>query len=197
MKRGSMPTRQKIADYWTNTDEGQERIRQIKESYKIDVTNLACIDRDIAHCWACNKTIRSGSTGYNVPDLGLQRCHVIPHSLGGSNHPSNLILMCSPCHAASPDTNEELYFWKWFSRVRSHLQNEMRALQDFLDTSSLDLETASQLNLNEMLAYLEKSSEGIEVTTHGPTIAQGTRFVLVQKAVDLMSQDYPAEKEEQ
>jgi len=196
MKRGSMPSRQKIANYWTDED-GQERIRQIKESFKIDVTKLLHIEREIAHCWACNKTLRGGSKGYKTRDLGLHRCHIVPHSLGGSTHPSNLLLMCEPCHAVSPDTSEELYFWRWFDRVEDYFQKQMRLLKECLDISNVDIDSVSQLTLEEAKAYVEKAWEALEITTHGPTISQGTRFVILQKATDLMSLDHPLEREEQ
>ena len=178
MKRGIMPTRQKIADYWTNTDEGQERIRQIKESYKIDVTNLACIDRDMAHCWACNKTMRSGSKGYNVPDLGLQRCHVIPHSLGGSNHPSNLILMCSPCHEASPDTNEELYFWEWLSSREHYVFKWAKEITKHLGL--LPQNFKGEVALSDSLKHVRKSLQ--PVTVHG-RFSDSTKKAMIREII--------------
>ncbi len=195
MTRGSMPSRQKIANYWTNTDEGQERIRQIKQEYNINVTNLYSIEHDLAHCWACNKTFRGGSKGYNTPNLGLQRCHIIPHSLGGSDHPSNLLLMCESCHTVSPDTSNERYFWKWFERVPDHRSLEIASLRDDLDVSDANIEALSMLDHDQMLAYLDKAAEDIGVTTHGGVWAQGTRFVLIQRALDLMKQDHPAKKD--
>lgn len=196
MRREHMPTRQKIADYWTG-EEGQYRILGIQEAFKINVTGLLCIEHDIAHCWACNKTLRGGRRGYNTPDLGLQRCHIIPHSLGGSNHPSNLFLMCDRCHTASPDTSEEIYFWKWFDRVEDHLQREIRELREGLDMSDLNVDALSKLDIMQAKTYIEKASEGVEITTHGASIAQGTRLVLLQKALDMMNLDHPLERADQ
>ncbi len=191
-----MPTRQKIADYWTG-EEGQYRILGIQEAFKINVTGLLCIEHDIAHCWACNKTLRGGTVEYNTPDLGLQRCHIIPRSLGGSNHPSNLFLMCDRCHTASPDTSEEIYFWKWFDRVEDHLEREMRELREGLDMSDLNVDALSKFNIMQVLKYMKKAYEGVEITTHGASIAQGTRFVLAQKTLDLMSLELPLERTDQ
>lgn len=36
----------------------------------------------------------------------LERCHVVPRYLGGSDEVSNLVLMCHPCHARQPDSQD-------------------------------------------------------------------------------------------
>lgn len=43
---------------------------------------------------------------WNYPDVKrtLNRCHIIPRSLGGKDEPSNLVLLCERCHKESPDT---------------------------------------------------------------------------------------------
>jgi 5-methylcytosine-specific restriction endonuclease McrA len=188
-----MPTRQTIADYWTGA-EGQRRIQQIKETFEISVTALLCIEHDIAHCWACNKTLRGGRAAYNTPDLGLERCHIIPRSLGGTDHPSNLFLMCARCHASSPDTGTEVYFWRWFDQVEDHQQGEQRRLKQSLDISKANIEELSKLDYRQWIAYIKEASEEIETTTHGATIAEGTRAVLLQRALDLATLDHPEER---
>lgn len=44
-------------------------------------------------CYACGR-----ETGK------LQRCHIIPHALGGSSEPDNIFLLCPKCHQDNPDT---------------------------------------------------------------------------------------------
>ena len=47
----------------------------------------------------------------------LQRCHIIPESLGGSNEdPSNLFLMCKQCHDLAPDTTSKEMFFTWIEK---------------------------------------------------------------------------------
>jgi hypothetical protein len=61
----------------------------------------------------------------------LQRCHIIPKSLGGSDEPSNLFLMCAECHDLAPNTPLPHLFFKWvdkqswFTRSFSLLKNEL------------------------------------------------------------------------
>lgn len=52
-------------------------------------------------CWRC---------GYKS---SLQRCHIIPHSLGGLDHPSNLVLLCVRCHREAPNHSNPKYMWIW------------------------------------------------------------------------------------
>lgn len=52
-------------------------------------------------CWRC---------GYKS---SLERCHIIPRALGGSDEPSNLVLLCSRCHLEAPNINDPRFMWIW------------------------------------------------------------------------------------
>lgn len=54
----------------------------------------------------------------------LQRCHIIPRALGGSEEPSNLVLLCAQCHSEAPNVNDSEFMWTW---LRAHAV-------DFYDT---------------------------------------------------------------
>lgn len=65
-------------------------------------------------CWACQwfwdgrYDVRSKAPSWEQlvrawEKAPLQRCHVVPCSLGGSNAPSNILLMCRECHDLSPN----------------------------------------------------------------------------------------------
>lgn len=47
----------------------------------------------------------------------LQRCHIIPRSLGGGDSPSNLVLLCAQCHAEAPNVADPEFMWVW---LRAH-----------------------------------------------------------------------------
>lgn len=52
---------------------------------------------------------------------GLERCHIVPHSLGGDDKdPSNYLLLCPQCHAESPDTiyPRAMFLWLYSKRSR-------------------------------------------------------------------------------
>lgn len=56
-------------------------------------------------CWRCAQ-----------PRL-LQRCHIVPRALGGSDDVSNLILLCGQCHAEAPNVSDPEFMWTW---LRAH-----------------------------------------------------------------------------
>lgn len=56
-------------------------------------------------CWRC------------AQGRQLQRCHIIPRALGGSEEPRNLVLLCAQCHAEAPNVADAEFMWKW---LRAH-----------------------------------------------------------------------------
>lgn len=50
----------------------------------------------------------------------LQRCHIVPKSLGGTYSPSNMFLMCERCHRESPDHLSQKYFLQFVYATRKH-----------------------------------------------------------------------------
>jgi len=53
------------------------------------------------HCWRCGC------------EKNLQRCHIIPHALGGHDRPDNIVLLCSRCHAEGPNVADPEIMWDW------------------------------------------------------------------------------------
>ena len=87
MKRTNKTKQEQIIKYWeTNSHEFNLSI-DFSEANK--------------RCWRC---------GYKSK---LEKCHIIPHSLGGSDEPHNYILLCSLCHAEGPNVEDEQIFWDW------------------------------------------------------------------------------------
>lgn len=52
-------------------------------------------------CWCC---------GYRK---NLQKCHIIPDSIGGKDEPSNLVLLCARCHINAPNVDSKTFMWDW------------------------------------------------------------------------------------
>lgn len=69
---------------------------------KVDECGLS-VDAAEAHerCWRC---------GY---EASLERCHIIPDSLGGEDTPSNLVLLCHRCHLENPNVTDPEIMWDW------------------------------------------------------------------------------------
>ena len=98
---------------------------EIFEYWKGRLRTLGCrINWGEPACWVCGFHY---GTKYNVkwPNAGwdnvlrcwnnipLQRCHVVPRSLGGTNDVSNLFLMCCECHDLAPNTSFPEIFFEW------------------------------------------------------------------------------------
>lgn len=84
-------THAEIADYWSrNQDEC---------GLSVDWAEAEEL------CWRCAHRRK------------LQRCHVVPRSLGGSEQASNLVLLCGQCHAEAPNVADPEFMWIW---LRAH-----------------------------------------------------------------------------
>ena len=52
-------------------------------------------------CWRCGC------------QRSLERCHIVPDSLGGVDTASNLVLLCKRCHLDNPNTADPEIMWDW------------------------------------------------------------------------------------
>lgn len=80
-------SKKEIVDYWFSI---------------VDECGLS-VDAAEAHerCWRCGCK------------KSLERCHIIPGSLGGEDKPSNLVLLCKRCHLENPNISDPEIMWDW------------------------------------------------------------------------------------
>lgn len=137
-------------------------------------------------CWACGRwwgtkyDARSGSTGdirrawTRVP---LQRCHIVPRSLGGSDDPENLFLMCRECHDQAPDTPFREAFFAWRSK-QNWGRRRMRELEDVLGSFDISLQDEGTLvQLNHALTSRRfEAWAGPRLGLHGDQAGRGVRL---------------------
>jgi hypothetical protein len=75
-------------------------------------------------CWGCGFHYsdkydigRSNASWHEIlrrwDSIPLQRCHIVPRSLGGTNDVANLFLMCRECHDQMPNTVVPEIFFEW------------------------------------------------------------------------------------
>lgn len=43
----------------------------------------------------------------------LERCHIVPDSLGGEDTPSNFVILCKRCHLDNPNVADPEVMWDW------------------------------------------------------------------------------------
>ncbi|MFD2755637.1 HNH endonuclease [Comamonas terrae] len=80
-------TIEEIVAYWTN--------RRSEVGMAVDWTEAHLL------CWRC------------AHKRNLQRCHIVPRSLGGSDQPENLVLLCKQCHTEAPNVADSEFMWTW------------------------------------------------------------------------------------
>ncbi|GAB3246270.1 HNH endonuclease [Chitinimonas naiadis] len=84
-------THREIVDYWVTQED--------ECGLSVDWAEAG------TRCWRCATETR------------LDRCHIVPCSQGGSEHPSNLVLLCLKCHREAPNVTDPRFMWKW---LRAH-----------------------------------------------------------------------------
>jgi hypothetical protein len=103
-----LPLKGQIVDHWKDRLPG------------LDIT----IDWRQPGCWACGfhygaryAIKRPDSSWHEIlrcwDNIPLQRCHIVPRSLGGTNEAANLFLMCRECHDLAPNTSIPEIFFEW------------------------------------------------------------------------------------
>ncbi len=120
-KRKSLPSVGKIFDYWKD---------------KYEITGFCFVDWGEPSCPSCGNQIHN--IEFEDPEkhqqylkqgkfetiwntcIGLERHHIIPHSLGGSDKVDNLFLLCHECHGQAPMTNNSDAFFKWLKTPKEH-----------------------------------------------------------------------------
>jgi hypothetical protein len=109
------------------------------------------IDCGEPSCWACGFHY---GTKYDIqrPDaawnkilkawnaIPLQRCHIRPRSLGGTDEPDNLFLMCRECHDLAPNTDIPQIFFDWVRAQNSWIREgrKLEAAFEAFDVNDLD-----------------------------------------------------------
>lgn len=87
-KRDSIKTKHRdIARYWMALQDECELSVDWAEAEEI--------------CWRCGCK------------RNLERCHIIPASLGGKDEPANLVLLCERCHKDGPNVSDPEVMWDW------------------------------------------------------------------------------------
>lgn len=87
----------------------------------------------------------------------LERCHIIPRSLGGSDNPENLFLLCRECHDDAPDITSKKFFLMWAEKTPHCVSTFFKRLDElcalYLPTTEIEQlgKTISSKEFNEWL----------------------------------------------
>lgn len=123
----------------------------------------------------------------------LERAHIIPAGLGGSNATNNIILLCSPCHRAAPDWDDPWEMAVWISRRPERSSKGMEHLDAWLRAAAEV--PLFKVALSEVAAGGGSAQKAIEVmrqhtrraVLHSGELSQGTmEAILRATARDLL-----------
>lgn len=113
----------------------------------------------------------------------LEKAHIVPHALGGSDEPMNIILLCNYCHRECPDTIDYYSNLKWISDNRKpRYFDEINKV-----ISQIDVKTLEKINKISPLEFKELLFRSIN--THGFEIANSTVEVALKEIVKEVIRD--------
>jgi hypothetical protein len=126
MKRKNAPSKKKIVSWWIDNYE----VESLEENGHLGRGHECGMGADMSEweerCWCCGR----------LEDL--ERCHIVPHSVGGSNHPSNFVLLCYSCHIDAPNVNDKHEMWRYIYKNRGTFYFD-KEQQDWIDEQLSEL----------------------------------------------------------
>jgi len=145
-------------------------------------------------CWRCARKKKT-----------LERCHIIPESLGGTGDVNNLILLCKDCHQESPDVLESKYIWEWIKNTKADYYNLWDIQKSFSEYEKIYGETVDVSLLKAIPEKSKNSNDLVEVATSifssslksafksagthfGVGFSTGTRTFILKKSIDLIKE---------
>ncbi len=73
----------------------------------------------------------------------LQKCHLTPRALGGSDEADNLVLLCADCHRDAPDVLDPQWMLAWMHARPSWLERSIGQLASLLADFGVTVEVAA------------------------------------------------------
>lgn len=142
-------------------------------------------------CWACGwyGGTRYDAKGGTAADIDaawnavpLQRCHIVPRSLGGSDVADNLFLMCAECHDRAPNTQSREAFLSWACRQSWHARRAAVMAEEFRG-AGLDPTDPAVLGVFEDAAFKAWMADANRVGLHNPQAGSTARITASSIAV--------------
>jgi hypothetical protein len=132
-------------------------------------------------CWCCGHESR------------LQRCHVVPKSLGGSDAAANIVPLCAQCHDKAPDVIDPSEMFRWIAKQQNPVSG--LGLGRYWHLYDVIADFAQQLSrpvdwplLHKCIAKTyEQASYHCSQFNAGPKFKKSTREWIMQAAFDLYS----------
>ncbi len=119
----TVPTKWALAQYWVDVS-----------GHEVFAPHL----EDLAHpcCFACGWFSERWMDGRS-PKAGweratLERAHIVPAGLGGSDGAANIVLLCAPCHREAPDWHDPWEMAVWIGQRAERPSKEVEHAEMWL-----------------------------------------------------------------
>lgn len=133
----------------------------------------------------------------------VQIAHIIPHALGGTDLPDNLLLLCSACHAKSPDVTDKKYMFIWLNQQPYYTENmylDLIRQLTYFDNSEL-LSRLVVLMISSgidselvMIDWGKEYRKNLEqANTHGFDFSESTKAVVINQTLLNLVHQYEEE----
>jgi len=119
-------------------------------------------------CWRC---------GYEAQ---LQRCHIVPVSLGGTDDVNNIVALCTRCHDEAPNVNDATEMWCWLRKTAVPIYDTYwprRALNEVLKELNLSDEELARIDVKKFRLLVKEISMN-EVGLHCGQCCGGVHVTL-------------------
>lgn len=145
----------------------------------VDETHIG-VDWEDAHerCWRCGDKTK------------LQKCHIVPRSLQGDDHASNLLALCADCHDEAPNVADPAAMWLWIQATHAGCYEQFwelraEALAHQLEPQLLEWQATSTLGIEQLrfryAQQLERSGMHFSQKLAGSKLTLATKaWLLIQ-----------------
>ena len=218
----------KIVEYWLNQKNTPFNIQGIEigyprcfachrpglpasELYKCNIQdhNLKRFEKETkpAQGWShrCNC-----KNNWDLSFTCLDRCHVVPLSLGGKDVLSNIVVLCKDCHNANPNGVNEKEYFEWMDSVEYYKETDYNNdyehfkdlditiydASDFLNHPVFFAETLYELMFDENKSIIDdrhlwtsshRCQTNRTVWIHGVKPCYELRSILIKEAFKVLS----------
>ena len=143
---------------------------------KKDESSLG-VEWEDAHerCWRCGYKSR------------LERCHIIPKSLGGSDEAYNLIVLCKKCHKEAPNINDSNFIWNWIENDHGSMYDTywtIRAFTEFENIFGRQPFSVGELKKEENIPKIIKEKMQNAITHFGESRFNTSTLACIIKSIE-------------
>jgi len=177
----SIPTKWAIAQYWS-------------DAFGNDV--FAPHLEDLAHpcCFACgwfSERWYKETPRASWERAALERAHIIPAGLDGSDRAENIILLCNPCHQESPDWSDPWEMVRWISTRPDRPSREIEAVDAWIRAADktwgfhemLESAAAAGRSADWVVGLMRESARQAVVHGSGVGLSQATMAAILRHTV--------------